>query len=156
MNEPVRKQHEKMKKLWNKYSRVDLHSEGDNWLQTGAIVDSTELRHTENKFILNKFQPAATDVFNTKWERAKGEWRVSSLLAISKHLKKKTIFFHLCCYGFSQGRKSLYNAAVYVIKGISHQFHVVKWHSFSCSYAFGNDTCSAMHAISMTGFKGVL
>ena len=42
MNEPVREQHEKMKKLWNKYSRVDLHSEGDNWLQTGAIVDSTE------------------------------------------------------------------------------------------------------------------
>ena len=25
------------------------------------------------------------------------------------------IFFHLCCYGFSQGRKSLYNTAVYVI-----------------------------------------
>ena len=29
-----------------------------------------------------------------------------------------TIFFHVCCYGFSQGRKSLYNTAVYVIKKI--------------------------------------
>ena len=25
-------------------------------------------------------------------------------------------FFHVCCFGFSQGRKSLYNTAVYVIK----------------------------------------
>ena len=81
MNEPVREQHEKMKKLWNKYSRVDLHSEGDNWLQTGAIVDSTELQHTENKFILNKFpnrcdgcflirsekEPKASDVSAAYW-----------------------------------------------------------------------------------------
>ena len=27
---------------------------------------------------------------------------------------KNTLFFHLCCYGFSLGRKSLYNTAVYV------------------------------------------
>ena len=26
------------------------------------------------------------------------------------------VFFHACCYGFSQGRKSLYNTVVYVIK----------------------------------------
>ena len=26
------------------------------------------------------------------------------------------MFFHVCRYGFSQGRKSLYNTAVYVIK----------------------------------------
>ena len=39
----------------NKYSRVGLHSERDNWLLTGAFADSTELLHTENKFILNKF-----------------------------------------------------------------------------------------------------
>ena len=29
--------------------------------------------------------------------------------------KKNTIFFHVRCYGFSQGRKSLSNTAVYVI-----------------------------------------
>ena len=29
--------------------------------------------------------------------------------------KKDTIFFHVRCYGFSQGRKSLSNTAVYVI-----------------------------------------
>ena len=28
---------------------------------------------------------------------------------------KNTIFFHECCHGFSQCRKSLYNTAVYVI-----------------------------------------
>ena len=44
-----------MIKLWNKHSRVGLHSERDNWLQTSALADSTELRYTENKFILNGF-----------------------------------------------------------------------------------------------------
>ena len=29
--------------------------------------------------------------------------------------KKKIIFFHVCCYRFSQGWKSLYNTIVYVI-----------------------------------------
>ena len=46
---------------------------------------------------------------------AKGEWRVSSWLAKLTR-GKNTIFFHMRCYGFSQGRKSLYNTAVYVIK----------------------------------------
>ena len=41
---------------------MGLHSER-NWLQTSALIDSTELRHTENKFILNKFLTVATDVF---------------------------------------------------------------------------------------------
>ena len=41
------------------------------------------------------------------------------------------------------------------VLGIFHQFLVVKWHSFPNNYAFGNDTCSAMHAISATGFKGI-
>ena len=44
-----------MIKLWNKHSRVGLHSERDNWLQTSALADSTELRYTEDKFILNGF-----------------------------------------------------------------------------------------------------
>ena len=30
---------------------------------------------------------------------------------------KNTIFFHACCYGFSQGWKSLYHTVVYMIKG---------------------------------------
>ena len=30
---------------------------------------------------------------------------------------KNTIFFHVCCYGFSQDWKSLYNTVVYMIKG---------------------------------------
>ena len=34
-----------------------------------------------------------------------------------QHAKKNDIFL-VCCYGFSQGRKSLYNTAVYVINGI--------------------------------------
>ena len=56
-------------------------------------------------------------VHSSTWPSgAKGEWRVSSWLAISTRVKeKKMIFFHVCFYGFSQGRKSLYNTAVYVI-----------------------------------------
>ena len=34
---------------------MGFHSEHKNWLQTVALADSTELKHTENKFILNKF-----------------------------------------------------------------------------------------------------
>ena len=30
---------------------------------------------------------------------------------------KNTIFLHACCYGFSQGWKSLYHTVVYKIKG---------------------------------------
>ena len=30
---------------------------------------------------------------------------------------KNIVFFHVYCYGFSKGRKSLYNTAVYLIKG---------------------------------------
>ena len=51
-----------MIKLWNKHSRVGLHSERDNWLQTSALADPTELRYTENKFILNGF-PSHCDGF---------------------------------------------------------------------------------------------
>ena len=29
--------------------------------------------------------------------------------------EKNTIFFHVCCYGFSQGQKSFYNTVVYMI-----------------------------------------
>ena len=37
------------------------------------------------------------------------DWRYQT------HLKKYRIF-HVCCYGFSQGWKSLYNTVVYMIK----------------------------------------
>ena len=57
-------------KLWNKHSRVGLHSERNNRLQTGALADSTELRYLENKLNLNKFPRIncidATVPFGTK------------------------------------------------------------------------------------------
>ena len=54
-------------------------------------------------------------VHSSTWPSgAKGGWRVSSWLAISTHVKN-TIFFHVCCYSFSQGQKSLYNTALYLI-----------------------------------------
>ena len=40
---------------------MGLHSEHDNWLQTGALADSTELQYTETEFTLNKFQAIAMD-----------------------------------------------------------------------------------------------
>ena len=43
-------------------------------------------------------------------------------LAISTHVKKYDIFSHVCCYGFSQGRKSLFNTAVYVINKYTQSF----------------------------------
>ena len=47
---------------------------------------------------------------STRPSGSKGKWCVSSWLAISTD-----VFFHACCHGFSQCRKSLYNTAVYVI-----------------------------------------
>ena len=41
---------------------MGLHSEHNNWLQTGALADSTELQYTEDKFILNKFPSVVTYV----------------------------------------------------------------------------------------------
>ena len=38
------------------------------------------------------------------------------------------IFFHVCFYGFSPGRKSLCNTAVYVIKAVTT--HVKKYDIF--------------------------
>ena len=54
MNEPEQHVHW-WQKLWNKHSCMGLHSEHNNWLQMGALADSTELQYTEDKFILNKF-----------------------------------------------------------------------------------------------------
>ena len=45
----------------------------------------------------------------------KSKWWVSSWLALSNTHKKISIFFHIGCYGFSKGWKSLYNTVVYMI-----------------------------------------
>ena len=49
----------------------------------------------------DRVAPKASDVSAADW--------------LYQHRWKNTIFFHVCCYGFSQGWKSLYNTAVYVI-----------------------------------------
>ena len=48
---------------------MGLHSERDNWLQTGALADSTELQYTENKFILNKFPSRGDGCFYIRSEK---------------------------------------------------------------------------------------
>ena len=54
-------------------------------------------------------------VHSSTWPSgAKGEWRVSSWLAIS-NTREKIRYFFTCCYGFSQGWKSLYNTVVYMM-----------------------------------------
>ena len=51
--------------------------------------------------------PKASDVSAADWQY--------------QHTWKNTTFFHVCCYGFPQGRKSLYNTAGYVIKRVNMQ-----------------------------------
>ena len=41
-------------------------------------------------------------------------WKVQ-LISHIKHTCKIIVFFHMCCYGFSQGWKSLYNTTVCII-----------------------------------------
>ena len=53
---------------------------------------------------------------STRPSGAIGEWRVSSWLAISNSRENILYFFLVCCSGFSQGWKSLYNTVVYMIK----------------------------------------
>ena len=58
-------------------------------------------------------------VRSSTWPRdAKGEWCDSSWLTISDTGEIKTIFFHVCCSGFSQGWESLYNTVVHMINFI--------------------------------------
>ena len=45
----------------------------------------------------------------------KSKWWVSSWLALSNTHKKISFFFHIGCYGFSKGWKSLYNTVVNMI-----------------------------------------
>ena len=42
---------------------------------------------------------------------------VSAADWLYQHTWKNIVFFHLCCCSFSQGRKSPYNIAIYMIKG---------------------------------------
>ena len=74
---------------------MDLHSEGDNWLQTGAIVDSTELRHTENKFILNKFPTRCDRCFLIRSEKEPKASDVSAAYWLYQHTQKKDDIFSL-------------------------------------------------------------
>ena len=56
----------------------------------------------------DRVAPKASDVSAADW--------------LYQHTWKNTIFFHVCCCGFSQGRKSLYNTAVRVIKRVFFWF----------------------------------
>ena len=51
----------------------------------------------------------------TEW--CKRQVTCQQLIGNIKHTWKNIVIFHVCCYGFSQGWKSLYNTLVYVIKG---------------------------------------
>ena len=44
-----------------------------------------------------------------------------------EHMWKNTIFFHVCCYGFCKGWKSLSNTVVYMMKSNFYLYIVNKW-----------------------------
>ena len=48
---------------------------------------------------------------------------VSAVDCLYQHTWKNKIFLHVCCYGFSLGRKSLCNTAVYMINLLFQQQH---------------------------------
>ena len=53
----------------------------------------------------DRVAPKANDVSAADW--------------LYQHTLENTTFFHVCCYSFSQGRKSLYNTTVHVINAYS-------------------------------------
>lgn len=71
-------------------------------------------------------------IHSSTWPRgAKGEQHVSSRLAISNTLEK-IVFYHVCCYSFSQNWKSLYNTLV------NMTYHLDRGHFFNrsnCSFS---------------------
>ena len=71
-----------------------------------AIMWESSDKHSDKQLVLRivKALPKASDTSASDW--------------LYQHTWKNTIFFHVFCYGFSQGRKSLYNAAIYVINSI--------------------------------------
>ena len=66
--------------------------------------------------------PKASDVSAADW--------------LYQHTWKNTIFFHVCCYGFSQGRKSFHNTAVYVIKPVSESLKKHATYSIKLAQTF--------------------
>ena len=93
------------------------------------VLTSLSVRDTEYFCVLaaitqNKFRQTTLD---WEWRRLRRsfinltEWRkrrvtCQRLIGDIKHTWKNTIFFHVCCYGFCQSWKSLYNSLVYMIK----------------------------------------
>ena len=59
-------------------------------------------------------KPPNTFIHQPDWVAPKAS-DVSAADWLYQQTWKNTIFFHACCHGFSQCRKSLYNTAVYVI-----------------------------------------
>ena len=78
------------------------------------------------------------------------------LIGDIKRTWKNTMFIHVCCYGFSQGWKSLCNTVVFMINNISSSFFLfssTSTHSTSCcrnlsrpwSYYFSGWNASCEH-----------
>ena len=74
------------------------------WLLVLRIVKTLPFIHQPDRVA-----PKASDVSVVDWLYQ------HTLKKKKKKKKKSTTFFHMCRYGFSWGRKSLYNTAVYVI-----------------------------------------
>ena len=58
------------------------------------------------------------------------EWRergvtCQQLIGEIKHTWKSIVFFHVCCYGFSRGWKSVYNTVVYMIIRLNELFLMI-------------------------------
>ena len=104
----------------NTWARVDMESLLECLARCGffSVLAAIIRKNFDKRLWINKNGEGFAVCSSTWPSGAKGEWRVSSWLAISNTREKNIVFFHVCCYHFSQSWKSLYNSVLYMIKKV--------------------------------------
>ena len=70
------------------------------------------IRESSNKELLLRIMKALPFIHQPDWVVPKAS-DMSAADWLYQHTWKNMMFFHVCCYGFSQSQKSLYNTTVY-------------------------------------------
>ena len=77
---------------------------------------------SDKQLVLRVVRLCRSFIYLTEWHQRRVKCR--QLIGYINTREKITYVFTLCCHGFSQGRKSLYNTAVYVIIIFTKHLHL--------------------------------
>ena len=107
------------RKVWTSLSASDM-----DFLSVLAAI----IWENSNKQLVLRIMKALPFIHQPDWVAPKAS-DMQLIGYINTH-EKIQYFFHVCCYGFSQGRKTLSNTAVYVINILMQQSDWCKINTF--------------------------